>query len=228
MNALTRCDGVRVGGLGLSLGLHVLAITVACLPAVLPDRVSVKPSPPLQWVGTVEPATAPPPVALPPPPAPPPRPPRAVSPAHTLPSPATRIPLSDLPTASEPASPTAPAAAASTVAAVPAAAAIATTAATAPPVLAEGALAYAFVREPVYPVDALRRGEQGTVLLRVSVAADGSIERVEIERGSGSSRLDRAAREAVRQWRFRPPLVDGVPTAAVGIVPVLFRLPARV
>ncbi|HUD42486.1 MAG TPA: energy transducer TonB [Dokdonella sp.] len=127
--------------------------------------------------------------------------------------------------ASEPASQAAPADAASTSADAPAATAIAT--ATAPPVLAEGALAYAFVREPVYPADALRRGEQGTVLLRVSVAADGSIERVEIERSSGSSRLDRAARDAVRQWRFRPPLVGGAPAAAVGIVPVMFRLPAR-
>lgn len=91
----------------------------------------------------------------------------------------------------------------------------------------ERALAYAQVREPVYPADALRRGEHGVVLLRVSVAADGSVERVEIERGSGSSRLDRAARDAVRQWRFLPPLVDGVPAAAVGTVPIVFRLPVQ-
>lgn len=226
MNALTRCDGVRVGGIGATLALHAAAIAVVCLPAVLPDRVSVNPSPPLQWVGAVEPAAAAP-VALPPPPAPPARPPRAVAPASAMPAPAPPIPVSDQRMASEPAAQAAPVASASTVAAAPAATAIATMAATAPPVFAEAALAYAFVREPVYPVDALRRGEQGTVLLRVSVAADGSIERVEIERGSGSSRLDRAARESVRQWRFRPPLVGGVPTAAVGIVPVVFRLPAR-
>jgi len=227
MNALARCDGVRVGGLGASLGLHVLAIVVACLPAVLPDRVREPASPPLQWIATIEPAEAPP-GALPPPPTPPPRPPRAVAPAPTVPVPVAPVAVPDQPTASESASvePSA-AAAASADAETPAATAPTATTATGSPVLAEGALAYAFVREPVYPADALRHGEQGTVLLRVSVAADGSIERVEIERGSGSSRLDRAAREAVRQWRFRPHLVGGVPTAAVGIVPVVFRLPAR-
>ncbi len=223
MATLTRCNAVRVGGLGATLALHVLAIAVVCLPAVLPDRALRDAPPPLQ-VDAIFPVDAPPPVPLPPPPAPPPRPARPAPAAPVVPQPVSPMATTDRPEVFEPAGPAASDAGTS----VPAVDAPATpSSSTAPAVLAEGALAYARVREPVYPADALRRGEQGVVRLRVWVAADGSVERVEIERGSGSSSLDRAARDAVRQWRFRPPLVDGAPRAAVGSVPIVFRLPAQ-
>lgn len=215
MTTLTRCDGVRVGGLGATLALHILALTVLCLPAVLPDRVPPRSSSPLQ-ISAIVPADALPPVPLPPPPAPPARP---IPAAPAVPRPPTPVAATDRSEVFEPASPAVSSDAALAANDAPA------QASTSAPV--ERALAYAQVHEPLYPADALRRGEQGVVLLRVSVAADGSVERVEIERGSGSSRLDRAARDAVRRWRFVPPLVDGVPTAAVGTVPIAFRLPAR-
>lgn len=55
-----------------------------------------------------------------------------------------------------------------------------------------------------YPPAAMRSGDQGTVLVRVEVGADGVPTSVEVAQRSGSRDLDRAAVNAVRQWRFQP------------------------
>lgn len=49
-----------------------------------------------------------------------------------------------------------------------------------------------------FPPQARDRGEFGTVLVTVAIKADGSVERVEIDRSSGSAVLDRAVQEIVR------------------------------
>ena len=67
---------------------------------------------------------------------------------------------------------------------------------------------------PVYPVIARRRGEQGTVILRVLITPDGRASDVELVRGSGSVHLDRSAIETIRQWRFVPAIKGGRPAAA--------------
>lgn len=86
------------------------------------------------------------------------------------------------------------------------------------------ALAYAtFTRVP-YPAEALRRREHGTVILRVLVGADGSAQTIEIQTSSGSPRLDRAARDAVLHWIFRPGTFDGAPRSAWARVPITFDL----
>lgn len=77
--------------------------------------------------------------------------------------------------------------------------------------------------EPRYPSGALRRGEGGTVVLRVNVGADGKPEEVEVARHSGSRELDRAALVAVRDWRFRPATRDGREVASVVEQPVEFK-----
>jgi TonB family protein len=76
---------------------------------------------------------------------------------------------------------------------------------------------------PRYPSGALRRGEGGTVVLRVNVGADGKPEDVEVARHSGSRELDRAALVAVRDWRFRPATRDGREVASVVEQPVEFK-----
>jgi len=76
---------------------------------------------------------------------------------------------------------------------------------------------------PRYPAGALRRGEGGTVVLRVNVGADGKPEDVEVARHSGSRELDRAALVAVRDWRFRPATRDGREVASVVEQPVEFK-----
>ena len=79
-------------------------------------------------------------------------------------------------------------------------------------------------RPPVYPAMARRRGEQGRVVLRVSVAAGGTPAQVAVGQSSGFPSLDDAAMDAVRQWRFVPATRDGQPVPAVAEVPILFRL----
>lgn len=77
---------------------------------------------------------------------------------------------------------------------------------------------------PVYPALSRRLGEQGQVMLRVLVRADGTPAEIAISDSSGSSRLDRAALEAVRRWRFVPARRGGTPVAAAVLVPISFTL----
>ncbi len=86
------------------------------------------------------------------------------------------------------------------------------------------ALAYGSRTAVPYPRDALRRHEQGTVVLRVLVGSDGVPQTVEIESSSGSPRLDNAARDAVMQWRFQPGTRGGTTHAAWARVPIAFDL----
>ncbi len=77
---------------------------------------------------------------------------------------------------------------------------------------------------PQYPQAARRAGEQGTVMLRVLVKRDGLPERVEVEKSSGSNRLDAAARDTVWGWRFVPARQGDDPIESWVLVPVVFRL----
>lgn len=78
--------------------------------------------------------------------------------------------------------------------------------------------------EPPYPAFARRLGEQGRVLLAVSVSAHGLPENVEIKATSGSPRLDQAALEAVRRWRFVPAKRGDTPIQSWVTVPIVFSL----
>jgi protein TonB len=77
---------------------------------------------------------------------------------------------------------------------------------------------------PRYPREAQRRGETGTVLLRVHVGPDGKPYSVDLVQGSGSRALDRAASDAVRRWRFRPAMRNGEAVAGTVQVPITFNL----
>ncbi len=77
---------------------------------------------------------------------------------------------------------------------------------------------------PAYPPLARRLREQGTVMLRVHVDADGRATEVEIKTSSGFPRLDQAALQTVRQWRFVPGRLGGKAVAAWVLVPVAFSL----
>ena len=77
---------------------------------------------------------------------------------------------------------------------------------------------------PSYPPDARDEGVEGTVTLLVRIDARGGVSGVRIERGSGDRRLDRAAEQAVRRWKYSPGLRDGVPVGSAVRVHVHFRL----
>ncbi len=77
---------------------------------------------------------------------------------------------------------------------------------------------------PAYPPLSRRLGEAGQVLLHVLVGADGAASKVDVRDSSGFERLDRAARDAVRQWRFVPARQGDKAVAAWVLVPVSFSL----
>ena len=77
---------------------------------------------------------------------------------------------------------------------------------------------------PRYPTDAVRHGEEGVVVLEVAVAPDGGATAVGVYSSSGFGVLDRAARDAVARWRFRPRLDAGEPIASRTLIRVRFRL----
>lgn len=62
---------------------------------------------------------------------------------------------------------------------------------------------------PTYPPAALRRGDSGSVVVRVDVDATGMPFNATIVQRSGSRDLDRAAVDAVRRWRFMPAQSNG-------------------
>ena len=78
---------------------------------------------------------------------------------------------------------------------------------------------------PRYPVDAMRRGEAGTVVLQVAVDPEGRPVSIDVSSRSGSRELDRAAVEAVSRWRFEPARdAAGNPVAGNLSVPIDFKL----
>ncbi len=79
-------------------------------------------------------------------------------------------------------------------------------------------------REPVYPDEAARRGQQGTVLLRIQVTPEGLAAAVDVERSSGYPLLDRAARSAVETWRFVPAVENGQPIPSTMTLRIAFEL----
>ena len=68
---------------------------------------------------------------------------------------------------------------------------------------------------PRYPYLSRSREEEGKVILRVHVDKQGRASRIETIQSSGYSRLDKAARNAVKNWTFIPPLEDSNPTAGI-------------
>ncbi len=83
---------------------------------------------------------------------------------------------------------------------------------------------YASQCQPAYPDIARRRGEQGRVLLRVQVSAQGTVLSAGVAASSGFIRLDEAATQAVRSCRFIPASRDGIPIQGAAEVPFDFRL----
>ena len=83
---------------------------------------------------------------------------------------------------------------------------------------------YGYRREPQYPRVAVRRGYEGTVLLKVRVLDSGGVDEVGIEESSGYGILDKAALEAVKTWRFTPARRGGKAVVSWALVPITFNL----
>ncbi len=76
---------------------------------------------------------------------------------------------------------------------------------------------------PVYPALSKRLREEGTVLLRVNLDAQGIVLDISIEKSSSFQRLDQAAHEAVKQWRFIPAKRGQEAMPSTALVPIEFK-----
>ncbi|OHT18312.1 energy transducer TonB [Edaphosphingomonas haloaromaticamans] len=79
-------------------------------------------------------------------------------------------------------------------------------------------------KAPRYPVECRRRKEQGTVVLTLLLGTDGAVADISVQTSSGFERLDKAALEAVRQWRWSPTMRGGQPMMVRGVVEIPFVL----
>ena len=77
---------------------------------------------------------------------------------------------------------------------------------------------------PKYPYLARANNEEGQVVLRVYVDSHGNAQKVDTHQSSGFRRLDKAAKKAVRKWKFLPARTAGVVSDGIALVPVTFVL----
>ena len=205
---LQRLPGATPAPMVIPAQVIATFITSEPEPIVMPEPMPLAPP---------EPVVQPKPVPKPQPkPQPKPKPqplPKAV--ASPDPAPATA------PTGTLDPEPTAPA---TPTPAPTAAQASATTDAPAAIVMPSSSAAYLDNPPPSYPPTSRRMGEQGKVMLRVFVNAQGQPEQIQIQQSSGFDRLDKAAVDAVRRWKFTPGSRNGVAEAMWNIVPINFVL----
>ncbi len=161
--------------------------------------------------------TAPPPAAAP-----------TATPAAAAPAPNTAAPVAATAALSSAFPATAPAATAAPGRADAADAPAATAAGTALPAvrieLPSSTADYLQNPKPAYPPQSRRLNEQGRVVVRVFIGADGLPQKAQVHRTSGHDRLDQAAVATALQWRYVPGKRGGVPEAMWLNVPINFVL----
>jgi protein TonB len=64
---------------------------------------------------------------------------------------------------------------------------------------------------------------QGDVVIEATIDEEGKVADAHVVKSVPL--LDQAALDAVRQWQYRPSLLNGIPTAVVTTVTVKFTLP---
>ncbi|MEY4495462.1 MAG: hypothetical protein RL744_526 [Pseudomonadota bacterium] len=75
--------------------------------------------------------------------------------------------------------------------------------------------------KPPYPAISKKLREQGLVLLKACIGANGSLDSLDLKQGSGFSRLDQVALQTVKQWKFIPAKKGGTP------IPMCYELPVK-
>src|SRR5436190_7906838 len=77
---------------------------------------------------------------------------------------------------------------------------------------------------PAYPPELLARRIQATVVLRLKIAADGSVADAAVHRSSGYESMDRAALVGVKSWKFKPAMKNGKPVETIVRKPIAFEI----
>jgi TonB family protein len=77
--------------------------------------------------------------------------------------------------------------------------------------------------QPIYPKSALAMRIEGSVELMATISKTGDISHVEVM--NGDSQLTKAATDAVKQWKYKPYLLNGEPVEIQTQVTINFKLP---
>lgn len=77
---------------------------------------------------------------------------------------------------------------------------------------------------PVYPLQAKKRGHEGTVILEVLVTKEGNAGKVSVFRSSRNTLLDEAAVSSVKKWRFEPGRRGDMKVDMTVKIPIRFQL----
>jgi periplasmic protein TonB len=77
--------------------------------------------------------------------------------------------------------------------------------------------------QPAYPANALRMRTEGVVKLMATVGKTGSVTTVKVV--SGDALLTQSALDAVKQWKYKPYLLNGNPIEIQTEVTINFKLP---
>jgi protein TonB len=77
-------------------------------------------------------------------------------------------------------------------------------------------------KPPVYPSIAIAMRLEGTVVLQATISKSGTIENLRVL--GGPAMLQQSALDAVREWRYRPYLLNGEPVEVETTVNVIFNL----
>ena len=77
---------------------------------------------------------------------------------------------------------------------------------------------------PVYPDIAKQARVSGIVILEAAINVEGNVSNLRVLRSI--PQLDRAAMDAVRQWKYEPALLNGVAVPVVATITVNFTLPS--
>jgi len=77
---------------------------------------------------------------------------------------------------------------------------------------------------PQYPMRAAERGIEGWVVLRFTITAAGTVKNPIVIDAQPARIFDRAATRAIKKWKYRPRVVDGVPVERTEEVKLTFDL----
>ena len=77
---------------------------------------------------------------------------------------------------------------------------------------------------PTYPRDAASSRQEGSVTLLVTIGPDGSVTDASVTESQPAGVFDAAALKAIRQWTFKPKVIDGRPVETHGLQRIDFRM----
>lgn len=207
----------RIGPLGAIILLHI-AFFYALESGLIRKAADTLPKEVFVSLITPEPERAPEPA--PPQEAPKPKPKSVPIVKKTV---APPLPVLNIPSPTAVTAPPTPPQPAAPVAAAPEATPAAPATPAVPKTVTSG-VEYIQKPQPEYPAASKRMAEEGTVILHVLVNEKGRAESVDIQKSSGSPRLDEAARQAARRALFKPYTEDGKAIRVYANVPITFKL----